>query len=715
MTFTLKRFAQNSLFTLNAFIVFLVVFENSIKVPEWLRSVGRFHPLVLHFPIVLLILTLVSAFFRSGPLRRYRFPENLSANMLLTGALASAITVITGLFLSREGGYEGATLQSHKWTGVAVAFAASIIYAYRNYIWDRPRTARVCSILAILLIIVTGHFGSTITHGDNFLLLEPTKAAVQVSFNQAVLFDHVIKPIVKNKCGNCHNPDKAKGGLDLTDSASFVKGGKTGKLFVPAKPDQSLLIKRIHLPDTDEESMPPEGERPLTQQELTLFRLWIESGASFSRKVNSLPVRDSMRQIAATLLDQQEQYNFPAADEQTVSRLNNEYRLVTTVATGSPALAVKLYNRSIYKGKLLEELEPVKMQIVSLDLNKLPVSDADLQIIGGFQNLRKLNLNFTDITGAGLKSLLTLKELKDLSLSGTKITFNDLAIVKEMKNLEQVTTWNTPLERADIEQLRAKNRTVAFIAGFNDDGMPAKLTPPQLGNNTVVFKTTLPLSIKHPVYGVSIRYTVDGTEPDSLNSPLLTGDISLDQNTRVKAKAFKPGWYSSDVAEFNFYKNAFKPDSIFFLKEPYENYRASGVYTFFDGEMGDFNFYRYNKNKWLGFKGKEMDVLMEYKTPQPVSSVSVHALVSVGDNVFPPSVIEIWGGTDKNNLKLIAKEKIKMPAQGAIREFTSVSCKFAAQDVTWLKVVATPVMVLPSWSGGKGEPSLMLVDEMLVN
>ncbi|WP_316930754.1 c-type cytochrome domain-containing protein, partial [Sphingobacterium sp. IITKGP-BTPF85] len=54
------------------------------------------------------------------------------------------------------------------------------------------------------------------------------------------------------KCASCHNMEKAKGSLNLTDAASMLKGGKNGKLFVPGNPQISLLLQRLHLPVEDE-------------------------------------------------------------------------------------------------------------------------------------------------------------------------------------------------------------------------------------------------------------------------------------------------------------------------------------------------------------------------------------------------------------------------------------------------------------------------------
>src|SRR5678816_114361 len=51
-----KNSLFNITFALNCLLLFLLLFETRISVPVWLQVVGRMHPLVLHFPIVLVIL-----------------------------------------------------------------------------------------------------------------------------------------------------------------------------------------------------------------------------------------------------------------------------------------------------------------------------------------------------------------------------------------------------------------------------------------------------------------------------------------------------------------------------------------------------------------------------------------------------------------------------------------------------------------------------------
>jgi hypothetical protein len=126
--------------------------------------------------------------------------SSLTSNLLLYGSLFSALTIIMGLFLSKEEGYSGSVLQWHKWSGVSLVFFSSIIYWCRDTSWYIDPVAKTGAVITFFCLIFTGHFGATLTHGDNFIL-EPIIAFEEtaVSMEQAVVFDHVIKPIFEKK------------------------------------------------------------------------------------------------------------------------------------------------------------------------------------------------------------------------------------------------------------------------------------------------------------------------------------------------------------------------------------------------------------------------------------------------------------------------------------------------------------------------------------
>jgi uncharacterized membrane protein len=720
-----KRIAEQLLFASNILIAFLFFFEDKLVIPTWLQTIGRMHPLILHFPIVILLIAMLMEFFRfKSENAANTFYRNFLQNLLLVGTLFAGVTVIMGLFLSREEGYSGDTLLWHKWTGAGIFFIASLIYWLRESPWYKAPVAKVGALLTVVGLVLTGHYGAVLTHGDNFIF-EPilsSRAAAPVPLDKAVVFDDVIKPILDQKCVSCHNADKLKGQLMLTDAQSMLKGGKSGKLFVPGNPQISLLLERVHLPLEDKKRMPPSGKPQLTTEEVQLLALWVKANADFKQKVIALPAHDSLRILSASRLKpaeiKEERFDFSPADEETIASLNNDYRTIAVLAKGSPALSVNIYSRAGYSVKQLEELDKIKKQIVSLNLNKLPVKNADLKSISKFENLRKLDLNFTDVTADGLKELTGLKHLRSLALSGTKMNFQGLKEqIPLFKGLKTLSVWETQLSVSEIEQLKKASKGVEIIGGFKDDGKnPLKLNPPQVDNASTIFSQSLALRLKHPIKGVQMRFTTDGSEPDSLKSPIFDGKTVITENTTVKALAFKDGWYSSEVASFDYFKGTFEPDSVTLLFPLNRVHQAEADKTFFNHKLGTIGANNPAwANNWGGVKDNDLGIMSEFKNPVTVSSVGLHYMIEEDTGIFPPALVEVWGGTDRANLKLLTKFKAPMPAKGDKPTLKTIEGKFNPQRVTYLKIIAKPLVEMPAWHRKKGQKALLLVDEMFIN
>ncbi|PGH39044.1 MAG: cytochrome C, partial [Candidatus Nephrothrix sp. EaCA] len=692
---THKNIANNLLAGLNIFILFLLAAESYVTIPQWLQPIGRMHALVLHFPIVILILAMWMEFFRfRTEFAKEKFYAEFTSALLLVGALLSAVTVIMGLFLSHEPGYEGGTLQLHKWFGVSITFISSFICLFRNSVRYGAKTAMAGAVAVVCGLMVTGHYGAVITHGENFIL-EPVTSKKAVTFDKALVYRDVVQPVLESKCVSCHNADKVKGGLMLTNEASLLKGGKTGKLFVPGQPQVSLLLKRIHLPAEDNKHMPPTGKTQLTPAEISLLRLWVKDKATFTRKVSELPENDSLKMIAAGFLKPaetvEEQYEFAAADDKVIKKLNNNYRSIYPLSEGSPALAVNIYNKETYAPDVLTDLSPIKKQITALDLHKMPVKDAELKTIAQFENLRTLNLNFTDITGSALKDLSPLKHLRSLSVAGTALNLQSLEPLNTFAGLNKLTIWNTNLTPADIQHLKSKYKKVQFIGGFKGEWTPARITPPQVKNPQFVFTKPIPLLLHHPIKGTDIRYTTDGTDPDSIKSAAYKPGIIISENTTVKAKAFKAGWLSSDIVRYAFCKNTYKPDSIRLLTIPHDRHQADLEKTLIDGELGIVIKYEYAK--WLGYK-TDLQALMYFNKPVKPNTLTLNCLKLTGNNVFLPSEIQVWGGDDDAHLKLIGTLKTAEPKKNDSTAIAGLVCKLTpGRPVSCIKLAAKPAKI----------------------
>lgn len=95
-----------------------------------------------------------------------------------------------------------------------------------------------------------------------------------------VEFDRDIRPIFTKHCVKCHGSGRPEAGLRLTDRESATARLESGaRAIVPARPDESELIRRVTAADPDVR-MPPEGS-PLSAEQIALLRQWITADADW--------------------------------------------------------------------------------------------------------------------------------------------------------------------------------------------------------------------------------------------------------------------------------------------------------------------------------------------------------------------------------------------------------------------------------------------------
>jgi cytochrome c553 len=88
-------------------------------------------------------------------------------------------------------------------------------------------------------------------------------------------FEREVRPLLANRCWKCHGPDKQQGDLRLDSAAALKKGGSSGAVVQPGKPEESLLIHAVrHQGDV---KMPP--KQKLNEQEIAALTAWVKAGA----------------------------------------------------------------------------------------------------------------------------------------------------------------------------------------------------------------------------------------------------------------------------------------------------------------------------------------------------------------------------------------------------------------------------------------------------
>ena len=372
--------------------------------------------------------------------------------------------------------------------------------------------------------------------------------------------------------------------------------------------------------------------------------------------------------------------------------------------------------REKFDRKKLEELLKVKQQLVILNLGNMPVTDADMKTVSQFTNLEKLVLNNSLITDSALSEIKKLKSLRSLSLAGTQIDKNAGQLFLQFDSLKEVFIWNTKISATEAIELQEQNKKIQFEQGYiPDENEILTLTPPIVKNEEFILSENEQIELKHQVGGVSIRYTTDGSDPDSTTSPIYNDPLVVNGFTMVKTRAIRTGWYSSPVESFTFFKKGINPSRAELINQPNEKYKGNGAATLIDLKKGLAE--NFSDAAWLGFREKPFAAVFYFDTAQTINSISISYNESVQSYLMPPAEVEIWAGNEKDKLKLIKKATAKQPTKEEKNVVRVEGLKIETPQAKYkcYKIIAKNVSKLPAWHPGKGEKAWIFIDEIFFN
>ena len=717
-----QRILSNLSFFIIVMLLFLLFFQNKVSLPPALQSVGRMHPLLLHLPIGLLIISFILWLARKS-IEASSF-QNIFILVLQVTVFTATLTALMGFFLSREGGYDENILSKHKVLGIATAILCYVLLLIYKADPGRKFLFGTIFTLSLAVMIVGSHFGSNLTHGEGYVfqpLQKEEEMKEETITDSSTLFAAAIRPILKSKCFSCHNERKAKGELIMTSEEKILAGGKNGPLWKPGDALNSHMIQNINLPQEDKKHMPPKGKPQLSQEEIDLLFTWIQEGADMKKMLSEYTETDTLKILASKFIhlpkEQAEKvYPFAAAPPSTVQKLSGPFCAVFPIAQNSPALQADFFVREKFDRKKLEGLLKIKEQLVVLNLNNMPVEDGDMKTINQFSNLEKLILNNSLITNKGLTEIKNLKNLRSLSLAGTNVDKNVVPAFAALDSLKEVFIWNTKISHTDAEGLQKQGKKIVFNTGYiPDENEILTLTPPIVKNDEFVLNGNEKIELKNQIPGVTIRYTTDGSEPDSISSPIYNAPVTPNGFTLIKARSVKAGWYSSPVTSFAFFKKGIRPSSAELINEPNEKYKVQGVASLIDAKKGlPENF---GDAAWLGFREKPFGAYFYFDTVQTINNISISYNKNIPSYLMPPAEIEVWAGDDKDKMKLLKKITPLQPtkAESNVVQIDGINIDIEPSGYKWYKIVAKNVSRLPSWHPGKGDKAWIFIDEIFFN
>jgi uncharacterized membrane protein len=468
-----------------------------------LDFIGHLHPLIVHLPIGILLLGVFMMAYEHYSGVDFKTPISFA---FLVGSISAVLACIAGWILSNSGEYDTVLVQKHQWTGISTAAIGLLAYFLKQY-------RKLLAFILTLLIFITGHYGGTLTHGENYLfnsnenantILTDTLKRASKKITQTIssgkdsisivkynLYKDEVAPILKLRCYNCHAALKQKNGLRLDGEMFIKKGGKNGKIFVAGNTFKSPLYTSLVLPIDDEKHMPPKGKHQLSQNEILIIERWIKSGASFEDIIDTInnkevvnknilddsksekvkiEIRETTKGIVVdnnikTAIKISSLPNPAAINPAIIEGFKQENIILTNIAEGSNFVMANFVNVVPFNKASLQALKNINEQLVILKLTNLAIDDNDLKIVADLKNIKKLNLENSLITDDGMAYIKQLSQLEQLNLYGTNISDEGLIQLTSLKNLSQIYLWKTKVTKGGIEQFKKIHPKVTIEIG----------------------------------------------------------------------------------------------------------------------------------------------------------------------------------------------------------------------------------------------------------
>ncbi len=699
----IKKTLDYIIIALAVLLAFSLLFKPYLELPGLLQWMGRWHPLLLHFPIVLVLLAALQSWMK---------PERQIPFLLPVTTLLSLLTALAGLFLSLEQEGQGQLLNWHQWSGASLAFLLTLWYALEENQWGPKWASRLLPIGAALLVFPTGHTGGSITHGEDFLALPGKEEPAGNLPDNPTIFTHLVMPILEEKCVKCHNPNKSKGELLLASYEDMLKGGKNGPAIVMDNLGESPLLQRMALPLAEEEHMPPEGQAQLSSSEVALIEAWVRSGASPEIRLNDTPVDSSLAQLASRFVARRQAQawqQLPEVQDATLEKLNTDYAVVRRIAAGTQALSVRLFKHPDFSVEDINRLRPVAGNIVELDLSGLPLEEEHLRKVSRFEALEKLTLSQSTVTDEALASLEGLEKLHTFRGSRTLLSAQALPTLLSWPQLKRLYLWNTEFPAEALRELQQARPQLEIIKQLEVE-FTSTLIKPEILEPRSFFTEPYYLHLEYPIPGVGVYYTLDGSTPDS-SSAVWKDSLLIERSGMLKFIAIKEGWEDSPLDSLLIMETLPAPDSFALQFPPDPSYDGLGALSLFDRAKAGTDF---RDTLWLGYRETGLILEAHWKEPVLLDSVLLSTLLNPAPYIFPPKSIEVFGASQPGQWEKLGSLRPEMPGRQVPPQLQYHLIRLKAKPIRHLKIHAVPVRSLPAWHPGKGSPGWIFIDELVL-
>lgn len=433
--------------------------------------IGHLHPLLVHLPIGIWIVYLLIEFLKTK--YQYKQIDSIIKIIFYTGTTSAAASIITGLINANQEGYPTDDVFNHQWMAIGTSVLFLLFFYLRNHFNLKTVLLNSLLILLFILLLLTGHLGGILTHGEDYLSINNDERkmikplAIQ-NIDEAFIYKDLVQYIFDKNCVSCHGQNKQKGNLRLDTYEHIMSGGKSGKIIQLSNLEKSELIKRILLNESDEKHMPLKGKMQLETFEIQLLKWWVSNGAKTTSKVRDISADTPMIRSIKQFHDAFSQTNHvanikrPTLDEidpNTLKKIQSVGWSLIPLSKDDHYYRAVAYNVEDSIGDALKTLSEISKNIIDLKLSFSKLTDQDAIQLTAFKSLEKLWLDHTLITSKGLEYIKVMNKLHYLNLFACSINERALSNYLGRQNLKLIypamkdTAWK-PVDTSELNSIK---------------------------------------------------------------------------------------------------------------------------------------------------------------------------------------------------------------------------------------------------------------------
>ncbi len=477
--------------------------------PYW-EVFGRLHPLLLHFPIALIVIGAIWA-VALWLLRKDDGASTILRLCIWGGFVGAIAAAWAGWTLADHQQDQGRLVDLHRWFSVAVVATmalTAILDCLRRC--ERMPWAAGGRVLALvvsgILVMISGHFGAEMKWGTGWVLAPlqaptadaptgtsssaeaptpstsgheadsdtapaATDADAQSNDTQddsdtpvdttseagdapaeaaaAAVTWAQAQPILDTHCARCHGPDRQKAGLQIVPWETLFPDNTALWVVTPGQPDQSSLLHRVQLPADDADIMPPDGP-PLSAEDQATLVAWVKAGAPGPDGATPPTSEDSTE--AAPAVGAPVASNPAAATRTDPTSVAPEAHDTAAASAAVEALRARgITVRPLHVGSRWLEVSLARVQPA--------VTDADLEPLAALAPvLWSLDASGSALTDAGMAMINACTALRSLRLGHTAVGDGGVAALTGLQSLEVLNLYASGVNDgalAAIESLAA--------------------------------------------------------------------------------------------------------------------------------------------------------------------------------------------------------------------------------------------------------------------